>query len=169
LDKTKRPGKKFLFWQHLFFHDLFREYSYLWFFLDDRLAEFWPFGSSISYDDYLVGKYSGETEGWRDFEQLFLEWAEVAKALTPRVLVFLYPRNPRSFALLGIHDQMTNLMADAGVESMDLIASIPELRDESYDLYAGPFDGHPGADMHGRVAEVLDERIVELWPEMAGD
>lgn len=166
LDKSGRPVKGNLFWQGLFFHDGLKRHSYLWFFLDDRLAEFWPAGDQISYRDYLVREYAGDTENWQAYEGLFLDWAERAKALTPRVLVVLYPDNPRAFALEGIHEQMTDLIADAGMEGLDLITVLPEFRDESFDLYAGPFDGHPSATMHGRLADVIYERMIGLWPEM---
>lgn len=166
LDKSGRPAKGRPFWQDLFFHHALQRHSYLWFFLDDRLTEFWPAGEQVSYRDYLVRNFAVEAEGWQAFERLFLDWADKARALTPRVLVVLYPDNPRAFALQEIHDQMGGLIAAAGVEELDLNTVLPEFRDATFDLYAGPFDGHPSAAMHGRMAEVIEERMVELWPEI---
>ena len=123
-------------------------------------------GSSIAYTDYLANRYSSESEDWRAFEVLFLDWADRARALTPRVLVILYPYNPRAFAFQGIHDQMNDLVEEAGVEWVDLMAVLPEFRDDTFNLEAGPFDGHPSAEMHGRVADELGERMAELWPEL---
>lgn len=166
LDKTRRPGKRNLFWQGLFFHDLLQRNTYLWFFLDDRLTTFWPIGSPVTYTDYLAQEYARDTDGWRAFAEQFLDWAERARALTPRVLVVLYPYNPRAFALEEIHVQMTELADEAGVDWIDLVAELPEFGDASFDLEAGPFDGHPSAAMHGRMADELEERLVELWPEI---
>lgn len=166
LDKSGRPGKAPPFWQGFFFHEPLERHSFLWFFLNDRLTEFWPAGDQIGYSEYLVQDYARDTEGWHAYERLFLDWSEMATTLTPRVLVVLYPDNPRAFALQEIHDQMRDLIAQAGVDGLDLITVIPEFQDESFDLYAGPFDGHPSADMHGRMADVLFERMTALWPEM---
>lgn len=160
IDKSQRPGKRDAPpWRRLFFHYLFAEYSYLWFFVDDRLALIWPSGSE-SFADCFTRTYGDGTPGWLEFERLFRAWAEEALRLTPRVIVALYPPNPgfeEPFAMIYL--QMTELARDVGVEVIDLGAAFSAVTADLSTLDATPFDAHPGAEAHRIMADALYDHL----------
>lgn len=162
LDKRGRPSKgSNPPWRRLFFHYLLAEYSYLWFFVDDRLASIWPSGSG-SYAAYMIQGYARGTPGWQEFERLFREWAEEARRLTPSVLVALYPHDPGSeSAFAVIYEQMVELCRDAGIDTFHLSEAFSEYRDDFSPLTSSRFDGHPGALAHQLMADGLYDHMTD--------
>jgi len=153
-------------WRRLFVHPVLVRYSYLWFFLDYQADLLLP-QHPKTYRAFLLENFGPGTPGWVRFETLFREWAAAAKALTPRVLVVLFPHLEGStHPLATIHDQMRDLCRVTGVEVVDFVESLEDFRNDPRTLHATPYDAHPSAEVHARLAEVLDKRLVELWPRL---
>ena len=153
-------------WRALFFNNLLLRYSYFWFFLDDRLTAFWP-RTGPSYHEYLLESFEGDTAEWRAFARVFMAWDEEARKLTPRVLVVLYPFDAGGFRHERIHEQMLDLIENAGVSGLDLMDAEPRLRRESDRLRASRFDPHPGSEAHRLMADAVYRRLNQLWPAAA--
>jgi lysophospholipase L1-like esterase len=164
LDKSGRPSRE-LPWHKLFFHEPFQQYSYFWFFVDNRLGPLWP-RRGPSYRDYIQERFAGDGGAWARFADVFDRWAVEATRLSPRVLVVLYPFDAPQFGHAAIHRRVEAQAARAGLASLDLIATVPELA-AAGGLAASPFDPHPGPEGHRLIAEAIHARIGELWPEIA--
>jgi lysophospholipase L1-like esterase len=167
LDKSGRPTAD-LPWRRLFFHPVLASGSALWFFLDHAFSQLWP--TSRTYAEYIHEDCGPGTENWRNFEEQFAAWAREAHALTPRVLVALYPRvNPPDEVLfLDLHEQVRALAHAQGLETIELIDAFRGLEGDYGKLWASPYDAHPSALAHRLIAEALDERLRSSWPELFG-
>lgn len=166
LDHQGRPAKT-LPWRRFFLHNLLTHSSYLYFFLDYQASVFWP-SSGPSYSDYIVTEYRVGSSGWRRFEDEFRSWVKEATSLTPRILIALYPyiRAPSDSPVEKIYDQVRNLSAELGVETIDLIESLTEFQEDYSRTYASPFDAHPSAEVHRLMAKALYGRVQVSWPEL---
>lgn len=165
IDKTGRPQSDPP-WRQFFLHPLLHATSYFWFFLDDSLPKLVP--PSRGYVEYIETDFAEGTANWRAFEEMFGRWAAEARRLTPRVLVMLYPRprSPDRFQFPEVHERVVALARAHGLEALDLADAFEDYRG-SYDrLWASPFDPHPSALAHARIAEALEERLLESWPEL---
>ena len=94
-------------WQHWRGHDLLRRISYLYFFVDNRLAALLlPPGRS--YPQYLVDDFVPGSREWSEFERYFHNFATRARTLARRRIVLLYPMVPYrdQDPLKAIHDRM---------------------------------------------------------------
>jgi lysophospholipase L1-like esterase len=164
LDKSQRPdivpG-----WQKLLFPSFLTNRSYLWYLLNYRL-ETWLY--PLPYEGHMRERYSPGTEGWRLFAEQFHAWTTEARRLTPHVLVALYPflRPSQDAPLPEFHAWMRELSDKEGVASIDLLEPLDVFRDDFTKTFASPFDSHPGVAAQERVAEALDDRLLELWPEL---
>jgi hypothetical protein len=65
-----------------------------------------------------------------------------------------------------MYDQVRNLSAELGVETIDLLESLTEFQEDYSRVYASPFDTHPSAEVHGLIADALYSRALSLWPEL---
>ncbi len=90
--------------------NVFRQSSYLYFFLDNRLSMFLP-PPGRSYDDYLLEDFAPGTLGWAEFERVFHSFATLAKEAVPRRLLVLYPHVPfsGSYPLQPLNDGMRRI------------------------------------------------------------
>ena len=167
LDKSGRPTTD-LPWRRLFFHPILASASALWFFLDHAFSQLWP--TSGSYADYIRSECGPDSENWRAFSEMFTAWADEARALTPRVVVALYPRvNPPSDILfLDVHERVRDLAEAQGLETVDLSDSFRGLQGEYAKLWASPYDAHPSPLAHELVAEAIEARLRKAWPELWG-
>ncbi len=52
------------------------------------------------------------------------------------------------------------------METIDLIESLTEFKEDYSRMYASPFDAHPSAEVHGVIAEALYGRAQLSWPEL---
>jgi hypothetical protein len=87
--------------------------------------------------------------------------------LTPQVLVVLYPDlEPSHVLFLDMHSRMRALAEQEGVTVIDLTPSLDSFEGDYARAYASPFDGHPNAAVHDRIARTLYDRIHELLPEV---
>ena len=155
-------------WRRFILYPVLATHSYFWFFLDNR-ANAILFGRerSQAYTNYLLGNYAEGTPGWTAFESAFAEWAAEANALTPRILVVLYPR----FGSLGASDeplrrQVSDLVSGHGFEVVDLQSALAAATADPQELLASPFDSHPGAKGHAVIAAAISEKILSRWPEL---
>ena len=165
LNKQGRP-QPFLPWRSLFLHPILAGSSCFWFFLDYALSQLVP--TDRSYEDYIRIDHAAGTANWREFERTFAEWAGEARRLTPRVLVALAPRvNPPDQMLFPeVHDRVRALAAAHGLESIELVEAYADLRGRYAELWASPYDAHPSALAHHRIADALAQRLVSRWPEL---
>jgi lysophospholipase L1-like esterase len=159
LDKSGRPSLAPP-WHELFFHEPLSQYSYFWYFVDDRLGSLWS-NSGPAYRAYVERQFSEGADGWSQFAAAFEQWAAEATRLSPRVLVVLYPYDAPHFALASIHERVRGLASRVGAASLDLIEAVPALSTDG--LAASPYDPHPGPEAHGLMAEAIHDRVVALW------
>jgi hypothetical protein len=80
-------------WQQWAGHEWLRNVSYLYFFLDNRLASYLP-PPDRSYVDYILQDYAPESLEWSEFERYFHTLALQAGHVAPRRLLVLYPQVP---------------------------------------------------------------------------
>lgn len=102
------------------------------------------------------------------FAALFHAWAVEARHLTPNVLVALHPYllpSPevpfREFVAW-----MEELCEEEHITVIDLLEPLDVFRDDFTKTFASPFDSHPNAAAHARIADALYHRILELWPHV---
>ena len=164
IDKSQRPGRD-RGWRRILFPDFLRARSYLWFLLDYRIGV-WL--NADPYEDYMYARYSRGTPDWRMFATLFHAWAAEAKRQTPHVLVALYPYlEPSPVVPFREFDAwVTELCDEEGIAVLDLLKPIEVFRDDFTQTFASPFDSHPNAAAHARIADALYHRILDLWPEL---
>lgn len=165
LDKSQRPRSRGRIWQDLFFHRRLRASSYLWFLSDYRLDLALPSGT-VSYQQYINETFSPGSLGWVRFTKLFRAWAATAKQLTPRVVVALYPLIVSEIRFFNFHARLAELCAEEGVVPVDLAPLMEEFKGDYTKAFAAPFDAHPSALAHERIATALDETIRALWPDL---
>ena len=151
-------------WTRLFFHDLFQRVSYAWWFVDRQLTMRVAATKGPSYRERFDEIFAEGTPGWRAFEARFIEWADTARGLCPRVAVLLYPsKGQRIFQ--DIHGRVIRLASAHGVRTVDMTDYTGDTTDPRW-LYAGRFDDHPSIFMHRRMAEVLLGELPVWWPEL---
>jgi lysophospholipase L1-like esterase len=164
LDKESRPRTNRI-WRHLFFHSALRKYSYLWFFLDFSLDTLLP-SPALSYESYISSHFKEGSAGWSLFERYFSHWAILAKELTPRVVVVLYPHMslkdgvPPAIRpeIVDIHTRMLSLCRTNNIACVDLSTSLTTF-DDSRAVRVTAFDNHPSAEVHRVMAEALSEVV----------
>lgn len=163
LDKSRRPAREV--WQRLVFPGLVTKYSYLWFLLEYRISTLLP---GEPYEDYMREHFHRDSEGWRTFAEQFRTWAAEAKRLTPNVLVAFYPylSSPPGVHMLEFNAWVAELCEEEGIAVIDLLEPLDAFRDDYTKTYASPFDGHPNAAAHARIADALYDRLRALWPNV---
>ena len=87
------PELKIAFWRKFSFHKNLRVKSYLYFFLDNRLARALT-DYNRSFLEYLTDDFAEGTMKGQRFRTEFYRWATVASAYADRVIVMLYPAIP---------------------------------------------------------------------------
>jgi lysophospholipase L1-like esterase len=165
LDKSARPGPRKRLWRQLFFHGTLMRYSYLWFFLDYVLDVKLP-SSAPSYEDYITAQYAMDSDRWAQFSQAFHAWSVAARRLTPRVIVVLVPHIRDRIELAEFHDRMIELCRQEEVVPLDLIPWFDVFKDDYSQTFATPFDRHPNAVAHERIAQALYHTIEITCPEL---
>lgn len=82
-----------LFWRAYPLHSELKKLSYLYYFIDNRLAIFVS-GSDIGYEDFMLRRYEGKGREWARFRILFHDWASIATSHARRTIIMLYPHPP---------------------------------------------------------------------------
>lgn len=80
-------------WEQQSWHEPLRRWSFLYYFLDSRLASYLP-PSDRSYVQYILEDYAPGTLEWAEFERYFHRFAEQARELAPARLLVIYPQVP---------------------------------------------------------------------------
>jgi GDSL-like Lipase/Acylhydrolase family len=104
-------------WQRWRWHDSLRDWSYLYFVLDHRLAQMLP-PPTRSYVDYLLADFAPGTMEWAEFERQFHEFATRAALVSARRIMALYPQVPfrGQYPLQTLNDRMRALAAAHDLE-----------------------------------------------------
>ncbi len=97
-------------WQMWAGHNTLRSHSYLYYFLDNRLATYLP-QPDRSYVQYVLQDFAPGSREWAEFERYFHELATRARELAPIRLLIIYPQVPfRGTApLQAIYDRVKSL------------------------------------------------------------
>jgi len=156
VEKKERPTSVGAPWRHWPGHYWAWTHSYLYFFLDNRLGLVLPNGDR-SYPDYMIHEYAPGTRGWALFADQFDQWAKLAKARAPRVIVMLYPTLLANGGdpMPQLRQQVAELARGYGFEVLDLT---PHL--QGFNTHASLFDSHPNAEAHAAMADALYDVIV---------
>jgi hypothetical protein len=80
-------------WQQWPGHERLRRWSYLYYFLDNRLATYLH-APDRSYVQYILDDYAAGSLEWSDFERYFHTLAMRAKELASTRLIVIYPQVP---------------------------------------------------------------------------
>ena len=105
---SHRPDLQRL-WQRLPWHDVLRSWSYLYFVLDQRLAQVLSRPHRV-YAGYLTNEFRPGSLEWTEFEREFHEFATLAMT-APKRIMMLYPQVPfrGAYPLQVVHDRMREL------------------------------------------------------------
>ncbi len=161
--KGYRKLKPNRLWRHPWFlHSMLVKNSYLWFFLDFALDRLLPSATPLSYESYMGSQFKEGSAGWLRFEQYFSDWARSAKALTPRVIVALYPHMSSKQGtppvmqseIADIHTRMLALCRANNLVCVDLLPPLTKFEDAGT-IKATAFDNHPSIEVHRVIGEVL--------------
>lgn len=98
-------------WERWPTHKPLRANSYLYYFLDNRIAGLWPV--KPTYQDYLVNDFLPGSLEWAEFERHFHTLSERAAEVAPRRIMFLYPQVPYhgAYPLESLHARMRAMAA----------------------------------------------------------
>ena len=150
-------------WTKLFFHELFQQVSYAWWFVDRQLTMRLS-SPKVGYRERFHEIFAESAPGWAAFEARFREWADTGRSLCPRVAVLLYPSKGQGI-FQDIHGRVIRLASAHGIRTVDMTDYVGDTTDPRY-LYAGRLDDHPSVFMHRRMAEVLLGELPVWWPEL---
>jgi hypothetical protein len=105
-------------WQRWPWHAPLRSWSYLYFVLDHRVAQFLR-PPTRSYVDYLLTDFAPGTLEWAEFERQFHEFATRAVRVAPRRIMAMYPQVPYRgrYPLQDLNDRMQTL---AGAHDLEI-------------------------------------------------
>jgi lysophospholipase L1-like esterase len=110
---------------------------------------------------YLDG-FAGDSHKWRDSKQAIREMRDMCAAAGIPFAILMLPDFTHSFdeqyGWRPIHDAVAGWGRELGVPVFDLL--IPFLGEDHLSLWV-PWDGHPNAEAHRRIAAFLVERILE--------
>ncbi len=115
---------------------------------------------------YLDGFAEGSPK-WRDSKQAIREMRDLTAASGIPFVVFILPDFTQDFGdgygLRPIHAAVANWGRELDVPVFDLLTAF---RGEDHQSLLVPWDGHPNAEAHRRMAELLVARILE-YPHLA--
>jgi len=110
---------------------------------------------------YLEG-FAGDSMKWRDSREAIREMRELCAARNIRFTVLMMPDFTQPFddqyAWRPIHEAVLRWGRELSVPTFDVL--IP-FRGEDHTALWVPWDGHPNAEAHRRLAEFLIARIRE--------
>ena len=111
--------------------------------------------------NYLNG-FAESSLKWRDSKQAIREMRDMCAAAHVPFSVLMLPDFTQSFddqyAWRPVHDAVASWSREMGIPAFDLL--IP-FRGENHESLLVPWDGHPNAEAHRRIAEFLVARILE--------
>jgi hypothetical protein len=176
LDGSTRVPPYDWIWRIDRIHARLAPYSYLYFLTEYSLSLLLdPFTGAPSYTERLASHFAADGEPWRNASLALAEWAALAKGLTPRVLVAIYPEltiDPgeplrMEAGMEELQSRFEALCQREQVAVVDLGDSIRRFED-SRQLKATAFDGHPSAAAHRAMAEAVQAALEQNWPDVFG-
>ncbi len=174
LDGSTRVPPYDWIWRIDRIHARLAPYSYLYFLTEYSLSLLLdPFVPQPSYTERLASHFAADGDPWRKASVAFAEWAALAKGLTSRVVVAIYPElridpgePPRMDAgMEELQSRFAALCRQERVAVIDLGDSLRRFED-SRQLKATTFDGHPSAAAHRAMAEQLAAALERDWPDV---
>jgi len=158
------PGRRI--WRIPGIHSILSQWSYFWFYVDFKLDTLLP-GPNLTYSDYLVDLFEGDTPEWREFEFVFRQWALEAKRHTDKVVVALYPslHEEKPHLLDTLHRKVMETASGMQVTAIDLNETLGHLAGDPT-AYASTNDGHPNEMVHALIAGQLHDRLAAQWPPL---
>jgi lysophospholipase L1-like esterase len=163
LSKRGRPVAKGRVWREFFLHRQLALNSYLWFFLDFGLDRVLP-APPRTYYDYIEKEYAVGTHRWSSAIDVFDAWVAEARRYTPNVIVALYPvfdRQGRQHAK-DAYIVFEAYCRNQGLVTVDLWDSLRPIAADSELVRASPYDGHPSAAAHERIAKALIDKLTAM-------
>lgn len=174
IDASTRVPRHDWLWRIDRIHEPLAMHSYLYFLTDYSLGVLLdPLFPAPSYTDILVRHFAPASEAWQDASVVFEEWSALARSLTPRVLIAIYPNMtidpgepPRLDARMeALESRFESLCTKERIAVVDLFDSLRTFQD-SRQLKATSFDGHPSAAAHRAIAGALEKSLAQSWPEI---
>jgi lysophospholipase L1-like esterase len=174
LDGSTRVPPYDWIWRIDRIHARLAPYSYLYFLTEYSLSLLLdPFVPAPSYTERLASHFAADGEPWRKASLALAEWAALAKGLTPRVLVAIYPElriDPgeplrMEAGMAELQRRFAALCQQEQVAVVDLGDSLRGFQD-SRQLKATTFDGHPSPAAHRAMAEQLAAALEHAWPDV---
>jgi lysophospholipase L1-like esterase len=112
--------------------------------------------------NYLDGFEDGSVK-WRDSRQAVREMRDLAAAAGSSFEILMMPDFTQDFgdgyALGTIHDAVARWGRELDIPVVDLLPRL--FRGEDHLEWMVPWDGHPNADAHRRIAALLADRILD--------
>ena len=165
-DKSGRPRARPLL-PSSFLHKRLRTHSALYYLMQVQWGRLQSLGGKPGFENYLEQRF-GDPEG-EEAQRAQSELAMIhgdSRALGVPLGMVLFPHLSTEHRLGFLHDQVLEVCDVFGTECLDLA---PQLggRPDARELWANPFDLHPGAEAHRIAAESLLERFEPIWRELA--
>ena len=101
---------------------------------------------------------------WKDSREAIRQMRDLSRAAGASFRVMMMPDFTQEFddryAFRAIHDAVTTWGGELNIPTDDLL---DHFRGEDHQLLWVPWDGHPNAEAHRRIAEFLVTRILEQF------
>jgi lysophospholipase L1-like esterase len=112
--------------------------------------------------NYLDGFEAGSVK-WRDSREAIREMRDLCAAAGAPFTILMMPDFTQPFdgryAYSKIHDTVATWGRELNIPEFDLLTTT--FRGEDHEKFSVPWDGHPNADAHRRIAEFLVGKILE--------
>ena len=119
-----------------------------------------PSAKEVVGSNYLDGFDEGSVK-WRDSREAIREMRDLSAAAGSPFTVLMLPDFTQAFderyGLLKIHEAVARWGRELNVPVFDLL---PHFRGEDHTKFLVPWDGHPNAEAHRRMAEFLVGKII---------
>ena len=123
-----------------------------------------PSAKEVVGSNYLDGFDEGSVK-WRDSREAIREMRDLSAAAGSPFTVLMLPDFTQAFderyGLLKIHEAVARWGRELNVPVFDLL---PLFRGEDHTKFLVPWDGHPNAEAHRRIAAFLVSRIIKEPP-----
>jgi lysophospholipase L1-like esterase len=120
-----------------------------------------PSAKDNTASSYLEGFEEGSVK-WRDSREAIRQMRDLSKAAGASFRVLIMPDFTQDFddrySFGKIHDAVASWGRELDIPTDDLLANF---RGEDHQLLWVPWDGHPNAEAHRRIAEFLAARVLE--------
>ncbi len=113
--------------------------------------------------NYLDGFEEGSVK-WRDSREAIGQMRDLSAAAGAPFTILMLPDFTQpfdeSYAYRKIHNAVASWGRELNIPEFDLLTTT--FRGQNHEAFWVPWDGHPNADAHRKIAEFLVDRILEL-------